>query len=190
MLQRKGMNAIDSLCLKGEYLMAMTKHSKEEHKSQDLQRRPLHGRMVSPFEEMEQMLDDVFPRAWLRPFRWGWPSWREMGEPFEGKMPRVDVIDRDDEVVVRAEAPGVSKEDMDVSLTDDAVTIKGSTSHEEKEEKEDFHRREISCGVFSRTIPLPSDVDTEKAKAKFKDGILELTLPKIAKAKRRSLKLE
>lgn len=91
---------------------------------------------------------------------------------------------------MRAEVPGVKKEDLDVSTTDNTVTIKGSTRHEEKEEKGDYYRSEITRGSFSRTVALPSEVDSAKAKARYKDGILELTLPKVNKSKRRTVKVE
>jgi HSP20 family protein len=100
------------------------------------------------------------------------------------------VIDRDEEVILRAELPGVDKKDLDVSMTDDAVTIRGSCRSEEKEEKGDYFRREVSTGSFSRTVALPADVDGEKAKASFKDGLLELTLPKVKKAMRKAIKVE
>ena len=110
--------------------------------------------------------------------------------PFEGSMPRVDVLDREDEIIVKAEVPGVDKKDLDVSVTENSVSIKGSTSHEEKEEKDDYYRCEISSGSFSRTVRLPADVDAAKARSKFKDGILELALPKVKKAKRHTVKVD
>ncbi len=146
-------------------------------------------RALSPFEEMDRLMENFFPRGWLRPFRWEWPSFPGMPE-LEMKMPKVDVIDRENEVMVRAEVPGVKKQDIDVSMTDNTVTIKGCTSHEEKEEQGDYYRCEISRGSFSRTVALPSDVDGAKAKAVFKDGVLELTAPKVEKAKRRTIKVD
>lgn len=151
-------------------------------------------RALSPFEAMDRLMDQMFegyfPRGWLRPFRMEWPSWSESMAPFEGKTPKVDVIDRDNEVVVKAELPGVDKKDVDVSVTHNTVTIKGTTSHEEKEEKGNFYRCEMSRGAYARTVMLPSDVDESKAKAKFKDGVLELTVPKVAKAKRKTIKVD
>lgn len=147
------------------------------------------GRPLSPYEEMDRMFEGFFPRGWMRPFRWEWPAWAEM-PAFEGRMPRVDVVDRDAEILVRAELPGVQKKDLDVSLTDNTVTIRATTEHEEKEEEGDYYRREISRGTFTRTVALPSEVDESKAKASFKDGILELTLPKMERAKRRTLQVE
>ena len=150
------------------------------------------ARVLSPMEEMEHWFENFFPRGggWMRQFRGGWPSWGELAAPFEGRMPKVDVIDREDEVVIRAEVPGVDKKDLDVSMTEHSVTIKGETSKEHKEEKGDYYRSEISRGSFVRTVALPCEVDTDKAKAKFKDGLLELTLPKLEKAKRRSIKID
>ncbi len=105
-------------------------------------------------------------------------------------MPHVDLVERDEEVVLRAEVPGVEKKDIDVSITGNSVTIKGQTRHEEKEEKGEYYRCEISRGAFSRTVALPAQVDPDRANANFKDGILEITLPKVEKAKRRTLKLD
>jgi len=166
----------------------MAKEEKKESK-QELQKAEPR-RALSPFEEMDRMFEDFFPRGWMRPFRWEWPSLGEMAKPFDGKMPKVDVIDRDDEVVVKAELPGVEKKDLDVSVTETSVTIKGTTSHEEKEEKGDYYRCEISRGAYARTVALPSYVDADKAKASFKDGVLELTLPKVEKSKRRSIEIK
>jgi len=148
------------------------------------------AQILSPFEEMERMFNDYFSRGWMHPFRTDLPSFSKLAQPFEGKTPSVDVIDRDDVVIVKAELPGVAKKDIDVSVTNNTLTIKGSTSHEEKEEKGDFYRCEISRGSYSRTLSLPAEVDEEKTKAKVKDGILELTLPKLTKSKRHSVKVE
>lgn len=165
--------------------------AKEEKKvsKQELQKAE-PKRALSPFEEMDRLFEDYFSRGWMRPFRWEWPSLGEMAKPFEGKMPKVDVIERDDEVVVKAELPGVDKKDLDVSVTENSVTIKGTTSHEEKEEKGDYYRCEISRGAYTRTVSLPSYVDADKAKASFKDGVLELKLPKVEKSKRRSIEIK
>ena len=166
----------------------MAKEEKEQSKQEVQKVEP--ARTLSPFEEMERLFEGYFPRGWMHPFHWERPSWGELAAPFEGKMPRVDIVDRDNELIVKAELPGVDKKDLDISMTENTVTIKGSTSHEEKEEKGDYYRSEMSRGSYSRTLALPSDVEADKAKAKFKDGVLELTLPKLKKAKRRSVKVE
>lgn len=146
------------------------------------------SRWMSPFEEMERLMDEFFPRGWLR--RWEWPLVPELARRMELRLPKVDVIDRDEEVVLRAEIPGVDKRDLDVSVSGNAVTIKGETRREEKEEKGDYHRCEISRGSFSRTVGLPAEVDASQAKASFKDGVLELILPKKAEAKRQTVRIE
>ena len=166
----------------------MAKEKTEERKKAVEKVQP--ARMLSPFEEMERLFESSFPRGWLRPHRWGWPSWGELPAPFEGKTPSVDVIDRENEVVVKAELPGVDKKDLDISVTNNTVTIKGKTSHEEKEEKGDYYRCEISRGEYSRTLALPAEVDESNAKANFKDGILELTLPKKESAAARQITVQ
>jgi len=140
-------------------------------------------RMLRPalFSDMDRMFDDFFGRRWMRPFG--------LERPF-GEMvalPSVDVIDRDDEVVVRAEVPGYKKEDIEISVSNSSLTIKGEMKTEEKEEKGDYYRCEISHGAFTRTVALPADVDDSKAKASMKDGMLELTLPKLEKSKRHTI---
>ncbi len=101
----------------------------------------------------------------------------------------MEVIERDDAIVVRAELPGVTKADIDVSLTDDSITIKAETSHKSKNEEGDYHRSEIERSLFSRTLALPGSVDEEKAEARFHNGVLELTLPKREQAKRRRIEV-
>ncbi len=143
------------------------------------------ARAVSPFGEMERLFEQFFGRSWLRPLGWESPLWSEMAKSMEVRVPSVDIIDREEEVVVRAEIPGIDKENLEVSLSDDRLTIKGST-RQEKEEKEagEYTRRELSRGSFTRVITLPANVDGEKAKASFKDGVLEMTLPKLKPSKR------
>lgn len=100
------------------------------------------------------------------------------------------MIDREAEILVRAGIPGVEKQDLDVSVNENSVTIKGATRREKKEEKGDYYRHELSEGNFCRTVGLPSAVDGTRAKANFKDGVLELTLPKVEKTPRHSVKIE
>ncbi len=169
----------------------MAKESEKQGESKEIQSQVIRpSRVLSPFEEMDRLMESFFPRQWLRPFRWEMPTWAELGAPMEIRSPRVDIIDRDNDIVVKAEIPGVKKEDLDVSMTESTVTIKGSSHHEEKQEKGNYYRSEISRGTFSRTVALPSDVDADKAKAVFNDGILELTIPKVEKSKRKSITVE
>jgi HSP20 family protein len=146
------------------------------------------SRMLRPFEEMERMFDDFFGRGLLRPLRF--ERMPELSLPWEGRLPKLDIVDRDNEVVVRAEVPGVKKEDLEISVTGDLFTIKGQTRREEKEEKGDYYRCEVSQGSFSRTVTLPAAVDEAGAKAQLKDGMLEVTLPKTEKSKKRAIKID
>lgn len=145
---------------------------------------------LTAFEEMERLFDRLFPRGWMRPFRWEPLTWHEMAPLFEGGLPKIDVIDRDSDIVVRAEIPGVEKKDLEVSLTENLLTIKGRTGHEVKEEKGDYYRCEMSRGEFTRTVALPAPVLGDKAKAELKDGVLELTLPKVEESKRLAIKVQ
>lgn len=166
----------------------MAEKAKKESKQEVQKVQPAQS--MSPFDEMEKLFEDRFPRGWFRPFHMDWPALRDVPAPFKGKTPHVDVIDRDNEVIVKAELPGVAKEDLDISVTSNSVTIQGTTSHEAKEEKGDYYRCEMSRGSYSRKLALPSEVDEDKAKASFKNGVLELTLPKMKKAKRKTVKVE
>ncbi len=140
------------------------------------------GFYPSPFEEMERLMETFFGRS---------PLWGRLGPLFEGaQTPKVDLIDRDHELVLRAELPGVNKDDLEVTLSEDSVTIRAQTRQESQEEKDHFLRREIRYGQFVRTIPLPAPVDVEAARSRFENGILELTMPKVARAKRRVIPVE
>jgi HSP20 family protein len=105
------------------------------------------------------------------------------------EMPKVDIIESDNEVKVNAALPGVKKEDIDVTLTNQTITIKSSSKQEEKQESGEYYRREISRGEFQRTLPLPCQVDSDNVKASFKDGILEIVLPKLEKTQRKSIEI-
>ena len=94
------------------------------------------------------------------------------------------------EVVIRAELPGVKKDDLEVTLSEHTVTIEAHTTREEEEEKEEYYRREMSRGDFQRTLSLPRGVDEAKATASFADGVLELTLPKTEKTSKRKVKVD
>jgi HSP20 family protein len=139
--------------------------------------------MLRPFQLLEEM-EELAGRML--------PSWRTA--PAErmfwgGTLPQVDLLDRETELVVRAAVPGFSKDDIEVTSTNDAVTIRGSMRSEEKEEGE-YYRQEIRCEDFLRTIHLPTLVDDTKARATFHDGVLEIILPKLESAKRHTLKIE
>ena len=167
--------------------------SKEQGMEKAKERRAGSGRSLMPFEDMDRFFESVFDRPWRRGWPlhmpWEWPLWAEARGAFE-RTPKVDVIDRPNEVVVQAELPGVSKDDLEITLSDSDVTIRASTRREEKEEKENYYRCEISRGEFVRTVALPAEVDGDNVKASFKNGVLELTLPKVESSKRRKITVE
>jgi len=147
-------------------------------------------REIDVFDEMDRMFDTLFPRGWLRPFRDVWPQWARFDEALEFGTPRVDVIDRGEEIVVRAEVPGVDKKDLEVDLTGRHLRIRGERRTEEKREEDEYVRSEIARGTFSRTVRLSEDLDFDKVKADFKDGILEIHMPKTHKTERRHIKVD
>jgi len=147
------------------------------------------GRSMSPFEEMDRLFEEMMPRRWMRRMGWERPGFPELARGLMG-YPSVDVIDRDNEVLVRAELPGVKKDDIEISATEDSVTIEGKVEHEDKEEKGNYYRSELTRGTFSRTVALPGVVDSDNTKAKFDNGVLEIHMPKVEGSKRRTVKVE
>ena len=101
------------------------------------------------------------------------------GELLEGAWsPMVDVCEDKDNVLVRADLPGLNKEEIDLSILGNTLTIKGEKKSETEVDEENYHRVERSYGLFQRTVELPSDVDQDKVDASYKDGVLEVKLPK------------
>jgi HSP20 family protein len=144
---------------------------------------------VSPFRELDRMFERFFDRDWMHPLRWENPVLDRLAAA-SPRIPKVDVIDRDAELVIRAELPGMAREDLEVSLSDNSLTIKGESHKELKEEKGEFYRCEISHGKVARTISLPCEVDADKAEASFANGVLELKLPKVKESHRRKLEIK
>lgn len=91
--------------------------------------------------------------------------------------PQVEVLNREGQLVIRADLPGINKDDVKVELRDDSVILRGERKEEHKEEREGSFRTERSYGSFYREIPLPEGIDTSKATATFRDGVLEITMP-------------
>jgi HSP20 family protein len=118
--------------------------------------------------QINRVFDDFWGESWLTPRR-------EMGARF---WPQVDVTETEKEIKVSAEIPGVEPKDIDVSVEDGMLTIKGEKKYEREETEKGQHRMERSYGSFERAIELPAEVDESKAKAEFKKGVLRLILPK------------
>jgi|WetSurSiteA1Bulk_404760.scaffolds.fasta_scaffold00295_6 HSP20 family protein len=115
-------------------------------------------------------------------------------ESFETRLgafsPRVDIAETDKEIKVTAELPGMDDKDIDVALTRDMLTIRGEKKEEKEEKGKNYYRMERSYGSFSRSVPLPSEIDTNKVKADFKKGILTVTLPKTPQAIKETKKIQ
>jgi HSP20 family protein len=145
-------------------------------------------RELDPLVQFSREIDRMFDGMlgdWTRPMnlldrRLG--SW----------MPQIDMRETAKEIRVTAELRGMEEKDIQVSLFDGALTVKGEKSEEHEEEKGDVHRSERQYGMFERTIPLPSEVDVDKVKASFKKGVLKITLPKTKEAlsNRRVIQIE
>jgi HSP20 family protein len=114
-------------------------------------------------------------------------------EPFETRFgtfsPSVNVVEGDKEIKVSAELPGMDEKDIEVSLTKNVLTIKGEKKEEKEDKGKNYYKMERSYGAFSRTIPLPVEIDIDKAKAQFKKGVLTITLPKSPKAIKETKKI-
>lgn len=126
--------------------------------------------------------------------------WEQMNRMFEDFFvtrkeekvwtPAVDVLETEDEVIINAELPGIQKEHLQISLEEGSLTIKGERKFEAEIKREDFHQKERFEGSFLRTIPLPPYLVLDKASAKYKDGVLQIKIPKTEKRKKRELQIE
>ena len=129
-------------------------------------------RGVKDLDGLKREMDDIFERF----FDWR-PSLRLRDKT--NWMPLVDVSETPKDILVKAEIPGMEKEDIDVSLEGKTLTIRGEKKTEEEEKDENVHRLERRYGSFLRTIELPADVDAAKVSATYNRGVLKLKLPKV-----------
>lgn len=135
--------------------------------------------------EMDRTMEDFFGRT-MRP----WFPARWLRGDGEITTPVVDVYEEKDEVVVKADLPGLDKNDIEVNISGSELTLKGEKKKEEEIKEENFYRRERSYGAFLRTVELPSDVQADKVKASFKNGVLEVRVPKTEEAKTKTIKVQ
>ncbi len=103
--------------------------------------------------------------------------------------PRIDFVENDKEYVLKAELPGLSEKDIDVSMDEDSITISGEKREEKEEQRGDYYYAERSFGSFRRVIPLPADIDKDNVKATFKNGLLTVHLPKSKEAQKEVKKI-
>jgi HSP20 family protein len=151
------------------------------------------GAEEHPFALLHRQMDDLFERFfrdWDDPFGVPAPA---LGAGTEGTMmPSVDVAETDDELQVTADLPGMSEKDVEVSVDDQVLTLRGEKRMDREEKKKNWHVIERAYGSFHRSIPLPSGLDESRIKAQFKNGVLTVRLPKTpeAKSRRRTIAIE
>ena len=133
--------------------------------------RDLMRKKSTPTDLFGQMRDAF--RSWSREFP-SWPSWSE-------DFPAVDVKEEDERYRIQADLPGMTRDEVDVRVTDDSLTIASNKEEEKEEREEGYLVRERGHASFTRTFRLPSDVDRDRIDASFKDGVLEIELPRTGK---------
>ncbi len=105
-------------------------------------------------------------------------------------LPALDISETKDDYVIKAEIPGIDPKDIDISLSDGMLTIKGQKKQEKEEKEQNYHLIERSYGSFLRSIPLGGEIQSDKIKAEYKNGILKIVLPKSEKAKQKEIKIQ
>jgi len=142
-------------------------------------------RELTPFRDFERMRRDM-DRLWDSFFERRPTKDEEAGE----FLPALDLAEKDNELVVKCEVPGMDPKDIDISLSDGMLTIRGEKKQEREEKKTDYHLVERSYGTFTRSILLPKEVQGDKISASYKNGILKITLPKSEEAKKKEIKIK
>ncbi|HEX2966296.1 MAG TPA: Hsp20/alpha crystallin family protein [Syntrophorhabdaceae bacterium] len=128
--------------------------------------------------EMDRLFDSYFRGSELE--RFGGPM---------GFQPKVNIADSEKDITVSVEIPGMDEKDIELALTKDALTIKGEKREEKEDKGKNYHRMERTYGSFSRTLPLPVEINTDKAEAAYKKGVLTIVLPKTDKAVKETKKI-
>lgn len=149
-------------------------------------------RRWDPFEEirrLEEEIDSIFNQFWKGTRFAGLPSPSFSGREIMHRegisfSPATDVIDKEREIVVRCDLPGVEKKDISIKITEDYVTISGEVKKEKKEKEENYYLEERVYGSFQKSVALPCKVNPENSQAKFENGVLEIVLPKIETGKK------
>lgn len=146
---------------------------RKEHMMLDIEpRRPLRESV-----SLREAIDHLFEDSFITPARLG-------------GMPKIDIKDEKDKIVVRAELPGVNEEDVTVEILDNVMTISGEKKAEKEEKEEGYYYKESHSGTFSRSFTLPSDVKSEKAEAEMKNGVLSISVPKIEPKKAQKITIK
>jgi len=136
--------------------------------------------LASLRESMDKLFDEFFTH---RPER-------RRGTPPTVWQPAIEAYETDNDVVVRAEMPGIDPKNVEISVTEDTLTIRGEAKSEQEDRRRNYYRRELRYGAFLRSIALPAGVQGDKASATYKNGILEVKVPKSERAKPKTVKVE
>lgn len=135
---------------------------------------------------LRSMFDDFFDSGFMPQSHTMRGKWLQAGD----WSPLVDIIDEKDNIIAKAELPGVNKEDIKVTLSNNTLTIRGERKKEQETKKENYYCCERVHGSYSRTIALPVDIDREKIKSSFKNGVLEMVLPKAKESKPKEIDIK
>jgi HSP20 family protein len=144
----------------------------------------------SPIRELEDMrrnLDKLFGE-FVEPV--ARPQLIQKGGETANLLPSMDVYEKNGEIVIKTDLPGVEKEQIDLTITKDSLTIKAEVKKDEEIKRENYYVQERSVGTYVRTVQLPQDVDAAKARASFKNGVLEIVFPKKEEARATEIKVD
>jgi HSP20 family protein len=146
---------------------------------------PFTGGGSAPFNELSRLRREI-DRLFEDPFAWATAT----TSFFEGWTPKVDVYEDRDKITVQAELPGMKKEEIELSVHNNVLTISGERKQEQERKEGETYRSERYVGRFQRSVTLPQPVDAAKVDARYKDGILTVTCPKTEEAKRRQIEIK
>lgn len=171
----------------------VTKVAVKAEKSAKPATKPATSGIWHPFEALHQEIDRLFDDfSWGRP-RLSFPRIPSMAPFFQGdfELKIASELTEDDKAYrVNVELPGMEEKDIELSVSDNTVTIKGEKKSEKEESKKDYHYSERSYGAFRRSFALPEGVDADKIEATMKSGVLTVVLPKSAESQKKSRKVE
>lgn len=152
---------------------------------------------MSPLDELrsnllglEQRFESLIDSSPIKPPKFDWPEWTGL-ESLKTEHPKIDILDCSDSILIRAEIPGIKKDDVDLSLSDTTLTLH-SRFIEEKDttDKDQYYRHETASKSFSRTLILPCDIQSIDAKAHFENGLLEISAPKSNKTTSKTIQID
>ena len=126
---------------------------------------------------INRLFDDMLPAAEEEMGLYNW-------------QPLVDTFEKDNAIEIRAELPGIKKEDVDIDVRNNVLTVSGERSHDEDVNEGDFYRRERFYGKFQRAIPLPDNVDTDNIDAQYDEGVLKITVPKTEESQTKKIEVK